>query len=103
MNPHAQRLQVAANKAAGLLEMPKAKGRAKATAKSKAKAKAKTKVKVDPSGGIEMSAAGEEASKPRKRCKTEYGAAKDAYMKWPLLCITSSVCVGPACIRTALM
>ena len=72
MNPHAQRLQVAAHKQVRQLAMPK--GKAKSKAKAKAKAKAKTKCK-DP----------KPKTKPEgKRQKTVYGIAKDEYFQMPL-------------------
>ena len=73
VNPHAQRLQVAAHKKVRQLALPK--GKAKAKAKSKAKAK----------GGPKKKAQAKGKPKSGARSKTVYGNAKDAYFNWLLV------------------
>ena len=75
LNPHAQRLQVAAHKQVRQLALPKAKGKAKAKAKGKPKAKAK---------GSPKKKAAAKAKTRGHRSKTPYGNAKDAYFQWLL-------------------
>ena len=74
MNPHAQRLQVAAQKKVRQLALPKGKAKCKAKAKSKAapkqKAKAKPKKEGEEKGGA--------------RSKTPYGQAQSQYFEWLL-------------------
>ena len=70
VNPHAQRLQVAAHKQVRQLTVPKAKAKSKAKAKPKAKAKTKNKNPKPKTEG--------------KKTKTVYGIAKDEYFQMPL-------------------
>ena len=82
LNPHAQRLLVAAHKAAGRIELPKGKAKSKAKAKAKAKGKAKAKSKAMTKKEVEPKAkAKTKADSDKKpRPQTAYGAAKKKYM-----------------------
>ena len=79
MNPHSQRLQVAAHKQVRQLLLPKGKAKSKAKSKpAKTKAKAKPKTKA--------------AQKDGGRSQTAYGKAKNEYFNWLLGYIQFHLC-----------
>ena len=83
LNPHAQRLQVAAHKQVRQLALPKGK------AKGKAKAKAKTKCKASPKGKPKAKAKSKATGGSGgggAKSKTIYGKAKGEYLDWLLGC-----------------
>ena len=76
MNPHSQRLQVAAHKQVRQLLLPKGKAKSKAKNKAAAKQKAKAKAKAAPKKKTAAEAGGQ--------AKTAYAKAKADYFQWPL-------------------
>ena len=82
VNPHAQRLQVAAHKHVRMLQMPK--GKAKAKPKSTAKAAPKQKAKKTPKKKAAPKQKAKGSDDKSKRPKTAYGVAKTAYFAWHL-------------------
>ena len=84
VNPHSQRLQVAAYKQVRKLALPKGKAKCKAKAKAKTKAKTKAKAKAKSAPSSKQKATVNPKSESAGKPKTAYGKAKDDYMDWPL-------------------
>ena len=93
VNPHAQRLQVAAHKQVRQLALPKGKAKAKCKPKAKAKNKAspapKAKGKTKEKAKKTVKVKDEKASGSKSR--TLYGQVKSEYFEWSL---------GPALMYT---
>ena len=82
VNPHAQRLQVAAHKQVRQLALPK--GKAKAKCKPKAKAKNKASPAPKAKGKAKKTAKVKDEKAAGSKSRTLYGQVKSEYFEWSL-------------------